>query len=303
MEVAEKFIDQGESIKFVLQALGISRSSFYYTSYSIKKVGRPVSHITMKVGGTWVNNSTVIADIKRILSQEFVDYGYLKMTYELNDEDYQYIINAKKVYRLMRENELLNIGRVKVTRTPREWVKTLLPQATIDFSYWEIDIKYMPIQGDDRYALMLTVIDVVSRWNMGFIMKWNINYTHVIELIESIIKVYPLPKKVILRNDNGSQFECNMVRQYLIKKGIWQEFIRPATPEQNAHIEAYHSIVESSICQKYELDTLKMGCDTVNRFRVFYNFKRRHSGIEYRSPYRYFLDKGIDMKAYLQQWK
>jgi transposase InsO family protein len=303
MEVAEFFIDQGVSIEFVLKTLELSRSSFYYTPNPIdRKVGRAVSTTTLLVNGKWVSNVKVISDIKHILSQEFVDYGYLKITYELNDEDYQYVINPKKVYRLMKENDLLNHNKPKLIRSPREWVKSLVPQAFRDFSYWEIDIKYIYIQGADRNALLLTVIDVVSRWNLGHIMEWNIDYSHVIRLIDAICRVYPLPKKVTQRNDNGSQFECNLVRQYLIEKGIYQEFIRPATPEQNAHIEAYHSIVERTICQQYELDTLKMGRETMDRFKQFYNFKRRHSGLEYRSPYRYFLDKGIDMKAYLELW-
>ena len=36
-----------------------------------------------------------------------------------------------------------------------------------------------------------------------------------------------------------------------------QEFTKPATPEQNAHVKSYHSIIESVICQKYDFETLK----------------------------------------------
>jgi transposase InsO family protein len=44
-----------------------------------------------------------------------------------------------------------------------------------------------------------------------------------------------------LRNDNGSQFITQAVRQYLKEKGILQEFSHVATPEDNAYIEALHS--------------------------------------------------------------
>jgi transposase InsO family protein len=44
-----------------------------------------------------------------------------------------------------------------------------------------------------------------------------------------------------LRNDNGSQFIANAVREYLKEKGIYQVFSHVATPQDNAYIEALHS--------------------------------------------------------------
>jgi transposase InsO family protein len=76
---------------------------------------------------------------------------------------------------------------------------------------------------------------------------------------------------------------------------VIQEFTKPATPEQNAHIESYHSIAERVICQKYQFDDLKEFQKTMERFKYFYNFKRIHSGVGYKSPYKYLLEKGIDM--------
>jgi putative transposase len=47
-----------------------------------------------------------------------------------------------------------------------------------------------------------------------------------------------------IRNDNGSQFISNMVREFLIERGIIQEFTHLATPKENTYIEAFHSIVK-----------------------------------------------------------
>jgi hypothetical protein len=43
-----------------------------------------------------------------------------------------------------------------------------------------------------------------------------------------------MPDKFIVRNDNGSQFEADIVQKYLKEKGVTQEFTKPATPQQNA---------------------------------------------------------------------
>ncbi|MBL0026751.1 MAG: transposase [Saprospiraceae bacterium] len=92
----------------VLRHLMIPRSTYYYKPpQGIKSKGRPVSSHTMKKDQTWATNEEVISDIKEILSEEFVDYGYLKTTHALRQQC-GYIISPKKVYRLMEENKLLN---------------------------------------------------------------------------------------------------------------------------------------------------------------------------------------------------
>ena len=60
---------------------------------------------TLKEDGTVVANEEVINDIKRTLQIEFVCYGYLPMTRELNGLGY--LINHEKVYRIMRDERLL----------------------------------------------------------------------------------------------------------------------------------------------------------------------------------------------------
>lgn len=111
-------------------------------------------------------DSTVIEDIKNLLGEEFVDYGYLKTTVYLRDE-MNYLINPKKVYRLMKENNLLYVHRGIANRSKRQWVKELVPDPHEEFTYLEIDIKYIYIQGKHRNAQVLTVLDVFSRWNLA----------------------------------------------------------------------------------------------------------------------------------------
>ncbi len=100
-------------------------------------------------------------------------------------------------------------------------------------------------------------------------------------------------KDAMLKNDNGAQFEAGMVQQYFADKNITQEFTKPATPEQNAHIESYHSIIESVICRKYSFYDLYETQQTFNRFVAFYNYARLHSGINYLAPWKFLLSKNV----------
>ncbi|WP_229599717.1 integrase core domain-containing protein [Runella slithyformis] len=94
----------------------------------------------------------------------------------------------------------------------------------------------------------------------------------------------------------ADRFVADLVQQYFRDKNIVQEFTKPATPEQNAHIESYHSIMESVICKRYEFDELDTAGTTLNQFREFYNFERIHSGLRFKSPDKFLLKRGIDMK-------
>lgn len=295
MLISQEYIGQGISVSAVLKVTRIARSS-YYNSLRIKvpipeKRGRKGSQYTYKINGERVSNDEVIGHIKEVLSQEFVDYGYLKVTHWLRQE-YGYIINPKKVYRLMKDQGLLNKHKPQ-KRSARNWVKELVPTPDGVFKHLEIDIKYMYVSGKRKNALILTVIDVKSRWVLGQIMKWSINHQDVKSLFDKIFEVYSMPETFYIRNDNGKQFEATAVQLYFSDRGASQEFCKPATPEQNAHIESYHSIVEKVVCQRYEFDDMEDGQKTMNRFVKFYNEQRIHSGIGYISPKKYLAKNDI----------
>jgi putative transposase len=90
-----------------LKICEISRSSFCYKpKFEALKVGRSLSTTTTPTTGGYDNNELVVEHIKTLLAEPFVDYGYLKVTFSLRDEK-NYFINPKKVYRLMKANNLL----------------------------------------------------------------------------------------------------------------------------------------------------------------------------------------------------
>ena len=102
----------------------------------------------------------------------------------------------------------------------------------------------------------MTILDVYSRWQLGQYIANSIKSEDVINLFEQVFDTYPLPQQFIVRNDNGSQFEATIVQEYLRKKGVIQEFTKPATPEQNAHFESYHSIMEIGPPMRYCLSEI-----------------------------------------------
>lgn len=287
------YSNQGHSLSTVLTAVSLPRSVYYYHSSNAAKGRRATTH-TLTSSGEAIAESQVVATIKAELEIEFIDYGYLKMTYHLRQK-YGYTINPKKVYRLMKTHRLLYkpTNRLPSNKT---WVRNCVPVAEKPFSFWEFDIKYIFIAGEGRNALMLTVIDVKTRIVLGWILQYSIKKHDVIKLLARIFTYWQLPDSITVRTDNGSQFEAQLVRDYLKEMKVTHEFCQPATPEQNGHIESYHSIIERSICRRYEFMNLEETEETLQRFVTFYCTERIHSGIGYRSPYNYALALGVDSK-------
>jgi len=297
MKVAEYFIGQGHAKSAVLSHCGLSHSNYSYRPigmHASKHRGPKASTHTAVAGGGLVPNGLVCTQIEELLGGEFIDYGYLKVTYCLRKK-YNYLISAKKVYRLMKENKLV-LPKPKTVKTGRKWVEDLLPQADTEFGYWEFDIKYIYIHGCSKWAYLLSVLDVNSRWLMGWTLQWSITKKDVVALFDAILSDYSLPSRVRSRCDNGSQFACAEVQEYLRKKGVEQEFTKPATPEQNAHIESYHSVLERAVCRRFEMESLMQAQALFARWEQFYNGERIHSGVGYKSPKEYLLSRGIQMK-------
>ena len=93
----------------------------------------------MTTAGEPKENKEVVAEIETVLRQEFCCYGHRMMSAELNERGF--IINHKKVYRLMKENHLLFAGRITVHGAPRNFVRFRKIVAERPLQYLCMDIK------------------------------------------------------------------------------------------------------------------------------------------------------------------
>lgn len=258
-------------VNHLLSWVDIPKSSFYYKATNGKRGAKP-SESTRKQGGSVVNNLVVIEDIKEILSQEFCCYGYHNVTDELRALDY--IINNKKVYRLMDEQNLL-LGKVIRSTGKRKFVQHRKIEATRPMEYLCLDIKYVWVAGESRNYYLLTVLDVFTRIALEQIFQKNVRKIDVINIFRRINNKFGI-KGVTVRNDNGSQFIANDVKQFLRTAEANQEFTHVATPEENSYIEAFHSIVQREVIDRFEFQSFYEAKSTLEAHREWYNNRRKH---------------------------
>jgi transposase InsO family protein len=182
----------------------------------------------------------------------------------------------------MDENNLL-LGKVIRSNGKRTFVQHRKIEAQYPLEYLCLDIKYVWVGGEKKNYYLLTVIDVYSRKIIAQLFKASIRKIDVIDTFRSIDRSYGI-KGVTVRNDNGSQFIANDVKQFLRTAQAQQEFTHIATPEENAYIEAFHSIVEREVIQRFEFSSYYDAKLTFEAHRKWYNNERKHGRLGRLTP-------------------
>ena len=97
----------------------------------------------------------------------------------------------------------------------------------------------------------------------------------------------PAEEKPVIRSDNGPQFISHLFEEACATFGMIHERIPVRTPNKNAHIESFHSILEAECYQRNEFETYPQTYEIVTQFIQDYNQQRIHGSIYDLSPYEY----------------
>jgi putative transposase len=271
-------MERGHMKKEVCRISEIQRSVVYYLNKD-NKPGRKPSTVTV-FKNEMVTEERVLTSVKGLLDHEFLSYGYYK-------------ISKKKVYRIMKNYSLLKPQRIR-TSGKRNFMKFRKPVVERPLSYFEMDIKYIYIPEERRNSYLLSIIDVYSRKVIGHVFKRSIRKMDVINLWQSLKNYLNDFKKITIRNDNGSQFIANDVRGYFQYHRINHEFTNIATPEDDGHIEAFHSILEKEFSRRNDYTSFEEMKSAIARFMKCYNEERLHGSLSYRTPEQFIKDFNLN---------
>ena len=165
-------------------------------------------------------------------------------------------------------------------------------EITSSNALWEVDVKYGYIQKEDRFFYILSYLDVYDRsiidYHIGLSCKAS---DAAITLKRAMIKrnLHNKENNLVIRSDNGPQFTSFHFQNTCLELQIEHERIPYATPNKNAHIEAFHRILEDECLSKYEFESFAHAYKEVTEFMKKYNNIRIHSSLGYISPKEYYI--------------
>lgn len=277
----------------ILEITGLTKHQFYHPA-SGKKPGRQGSQTTRyKEPATgiisMVENTEVVDKIVDIKLKPDLPNWYRLITTSLQLSGYY--INHKKVYRLMDLHMLLEEPR---KRTGRNFVKYGRVTPMEPLRNFEMDIKYFWIHGARKYAFVLTILDIFTRYALKWVAGYTMKAIQVKEAWEEVIANYLQPAgirdkdvEVEIRNDNGKQFSANILTKFFSENQIKHVFTHPYTPEENGHVESFHSILGKSLGNDAfaDLNGLELRLD---KFYGSYNNNRCHSATAGLPPAKFW---------------
>ena len=150
---------------------------------------------------------------------------------------------------------------------------------------WVGDLTYVAVAGQWRYLAI--VMDQFSRR----ILSWSLSRTRSTVLtraaIDRAVRRRQPGRGLIFHSDRGSEYAGALFRDRLVALGIRQSMTRGGAPSENAHMESFFHSFKADIVHGVRFTSDAELRQQVRRYVRYYNHRRLHSSLSYRSPVDY----------------
>jgi transposase InsO family protein len=225
-------------------------------------------------------------------------YGYRRITAQLRREGH--VVNAKRVLRLMREDNLLCLRiRPFVPRTTDSrhdypivpnLIRHLVPSG-ID-QIWVADITYVRL--GEAFIYLAVILDAFSRKVVGWALDDHLEARLAIEALDmALANRNPPQDSLIHHSDRGVQYASNDYVARLSAREIAVSMSRVANPYDNAKAESFMKTLKAEEVNGKAYATLDEARRDIGRFiDTVYNSERLHSALGYKPPVEFEAELG-----------
>jgi transposase InsO family protein len=145
------------------------------------------------------------------------------------------------------------------------------------------DITYIPTW--EGWLYLATVIDCRTKEIVGWAMDDNYKTPLIQKAIEMAARNHRLADKAIFHSDRGSNYTSTEFAKTLKKLNLRQSVGRTGICYDNAMAESFNAALKNELVHRTQYPTRVHAYRDIARYIEFwYNRKRRHSGLQYRTP-------------------
>lgn len=196
-----------------------------------------------------------------------------------------FVVGEKRVRRLMRKMNIIAIYPQKCLSKggkPKYFHPYLLRHMNIDHpnQVWSTDISYIPMKHGFMY--LYAVIDVYSRFIVGWRLSNTLSANNCYELIEDCIKVWGAPE--IVNSDQGSQYTTKKWEELLTGYGIKVSMDGRGRCKDNIWIERFWRTIKQEYVYLNPAETVDEQRNGIGKFIRYYNYKRPHQSLSMTMP-------------------
>jgi putative transposase len=251
---------------------GVSRASFYRFRPDSPRPDRDLE----------------LHDAIQRIALEFPSYGWPRMTEELQRRGWT--VNHKRVYRLMREDNLLCLRKRKfVVTTDSDHGLPIYPNRARTMvltgldQLWVADITYIRLLAE--FVYLAVILDAFSRREIGWALERNLEDTLTLGALRMAIeRRRPVPG-LVHHSDRGVQYASRDYTNLLREHGIQISMSRRGNPYDNARCESFLKTLKYEEVYRQEYRDLAEARACIEHFlEKVYNEKRLHSSLGYLPP-------------------
>jgi putative transposase len=273
----------GVAVIAACDTLDVSRSGYY------SWLKRPESEREK-------TNAKLLERIREIYEKSDRTYGSPRVTEDLRAEGF--LVNEKRVARIMRDNEIASeaVKKFKITTTDSNHnlpiAKRLFETEHADKvmapnKVWAGDITY--ISTDEGWLFLAIFLDIFTRKVVGFSCDDNMETELILRALEMALGRQDVNDgELIAHSDRGSQYASDAFCSRLRLAGIIASMSRKGNCYDNAHVESFFHSLKTELVYRREFKTREEAKQAIFAWiETWYNRQRRHSALGYMTPAEY----------------
>ena len=262
---------RGLTIERMVELARVSRASFYRFSEEAEP-----------------DRDMDLRDAIQRIALEWPSYGRPRITAELRRRGWT--VNPKRVYRLMREDNLLCIRKRKfVVTTDSNHGRKVYPNLAAGMvltgvnQLWRGDITYVRLR--EEFVFLAVILDAFSRRVIGWALDRNMEDELTLTALRMALSRRSIQPGLVHHSDRGSQYASNDYTDLLKAHGIDISMSRKGNPWDNAACESFMKTLKYEEVLRNEYRDLAEARASIPEFlEKVYNQKRLHSALGYLPP-------------------
>jgi transposase InsO family protein len=222
-------------------------------------------------------------------------YGYRRIAALLRREGW--VVNHKRVLRLMREDNLLCLRKrafvPPTTDSRHHWriypnlAWRLQPMAVNRL--WVADITYVRLA--EEFAYLAVVLDAYSRRVVGWALETHLQTSLTLAALDRALASRAPAPGLVHHSDRGVQYACADYIARLEAHGIQPSMSRVGCPYDNAMAESFMKTLKQEEVDASAYRDVHHARRQIARFiEDVYNRQRLHSALDYRPPAEFEAD-------------
>jgi putative transposase len=208
-------------------------------------------------------------------------YGYRRVGAELRRQGF--VVNHKKVLRLLREDNLLAVKKRRFVLTTETSpflpvYPNLAQRLHVDGldQLWVADLTYIRLR--ETFVYLAVVLDAYSRRAIG----WELGETLETKLTLATRRAGP---GLVHHSDRGVQYTSRAYVELLESRGVLLSMSRRGNPYDNARAESFMKTLKSEEVSMNRYRDLGEARASIGHFlEEIYNRRRLHSSLGYVPP-------------------